>query len=225
MIKDFLSLVFPEYCFGCKNTLVLGEQYICTDCKINLPKSDFHKEKDNAMARKFWGKVPLTDCLAYVHFSKKGIVQNLLFSLKYEGAKEIGQVMGEEYGRYLQSENYISSFDRIIPVPLHPAKQMKRGYNQAAEFATGLGKGLEMEVHSNAMRRIVHTATQTRKSRFERWKNAEKIFEVTEENTVKNQKILLVDDVVTTGSTLEACVATLYEYGAVEVSVGAIAVA
>ena len=225
MIHDFISLVFPEYCYGCEAALVKGENYICTSCLVNLPKTNFHTIADNDLARKFWGKFPIKDALAFLYFSKKGIVQNMLFSLKYEGAKEVGENLGLEYGLFLQKEKFILNSDLVIPIPLHPNKEKTRGYNQAAVFGEALATKLNLNYNDTIVKRTTETETQTRKGRFDRWKNVEKIFSISDTEAIKGKKIVLVDDVVTTGSTIEACANQLLQEGAAEISVAAIAVA
>jgi ComF family protein len=225
MINDFVSLVFPEYCYGCEGALVGSEKHLCISCIANLPKTNFHKDRDNILAHKFWGKIPVNETLAFLYFSKKGIVQNLLFSLKYEGAKSLGERLGIEYAQYLKNENYNTHFDYVLPVPLHEKKLKVRGYNQAGVFANSFADEMQIPYSEAIIKRNIATETQTRKGRLERWKNVDSIFEVTEKELVKNKKILIMDDVITTGSTIEACASVLLNEGAAEISVGAIAIA
>jgi ComF family protein len=225
MIKDFISLVFPEYCFGCETSLVGSEKHLCISCLANLPKTDFHRQKENLLAKKFWGKIPINNAFAFLYFSKKGIVQNMLFSLKYEGAKELGSKLGLEYAQYLKRESFIPQADLVLSVPLHQKKLKKRGYNQAGVFASAFAEELSINYSEEIIKRKKETETQTKKGRLDRWKNVDNIFEIINTEAVKGKKILIMDDVVTTGSTIEACGAALLEAGAAEISIGAIAVA
>lgn len=225
MINDFVSLVFPEYCYGCEAALVRSEKYLCVSCIATLPKTDFHKQRDNILSRKFWGKIPIKDTLAFLYFSKKGVVQNMLFHLKYEGAKEIGEKLGVEYGKYLKKEQFMPTIDLVLPIPLHPNKLKTRGYNQAEVFGKAFANELNLNFDEKVVSRAKETETQTKKGRLDRWKNVDNIFEITDTELIKNKKILIVDDVITTGSTIEACASALLEAGVAEISVGAIAIA
>ncbi|QCR25144.1 competence protein [Pontibacter sp. SGAir0037] len=205
-----------------------GEQFICTDCSIQLPYTDVHihgATELNVLQKRFWGKVPVRFALAYLYFRPKGRVQRLLHKLKYKGKEELGEHLGIRYGSLLSDHHYSSQFDLILPVPLHKLKLRKRGYNQSDSFARGLSEGLKLPWSPKVLIRTTNTSTQTRKTRFDRWQNVEQVFRVKQPEQVKEKRILLVDDVMTTGATLEACVVALLEAGAKEVSVATIAAA
>lgn len=162
--------------------------------------------------------------LAYLKFVKGGKVQNLIHHLKYENCPEIGTILGRWYGRELSQDGFADRFDLIVPVPLHDNKIKKRGYNQSESFAVGLGEGLDTRTHSMLLKRIRNTPTQTRKSRLQRWRNVEGAFQAAE-RLPNDQRVLIVDDIVTTGATLEACAFALAAGGCANVSVAAIATA
>lgn len=204
LFNDFISLFFPKYCLACANSLVKGEELICTTCWSDLPKTDFHKEEDNELKTRFFGKTPLENAYAHFRFSKSGKVQKLLHQLKYENKPEIGVLLGKRYGAII-SNTLSQPFDLIIPVPLHKSRLRKRGYNQSDAFAEGLSEALDTPWISNGIVRKVKSETQTRKTRTERWENVANIFELNVPEQVVGKRILLVDDVVTTGATLEAC--------------------
>lgn len=228
VFDDLLSLLFPQICYACDEALVRGEKYICTDCRVKLPYTDYHvygATEDNPLQRRFWGKVPVRFAFSYLHFRAKGRVQHLLYKLKYKGAQELGEYLGRHYGSLLFECHYASQFDLIVPVPLHKLKLRKRGYNQSDTFAKGLAESMQLSWKANILERKVNTSTQTRKSRLDRWQNVEQVFQVRQPDQVLGKRILLVDDVLTTGATLEACAVELLNAGAAEVSIVTIAAA
>ncbi|QDA60094.1 ComF family protein [Hymenobacter jejuensis] len=222
---DFVSLIFPRVCLACEEALRRGEQHICTNCRVELPYTGYHTlaPAQNPLARRFWGKVPLRYTLSYLKFLRRGRVQHLLHQLKYKGQQEVGQVLGQWYGAELAAQGFAAEFDLIVPVPLHPRKLAQRGYNQADSFAEGLASALSAPWSAHALRRTAHTKSQTQKNRVERWQNVANVFEVTESSAIAGKRILVVDDVLTTGATLEACAAVLLAAGAQEVSIATIA--
>jgi ComF family protein len=226
-LTDFVALFFPQACLACQDTLVAGEQYLCTTCRAELPYTNYHllPAAQNPLSRRFWGKLPVMHVLSYLHFLRHGHVQHLLHQLKYQGQQEVGKALGQLYGAELAEASLGSEFDLIVPVPLHRRKLAHRGYNQADAFAAGLAAALPCPWSAAALRRTEHTASQTRKSRTERWQNVATVFEVANIQEVAGRRILLVDDVLTTGATLEACGAALLAAGARQVSIATIACA
>ena len=228
MLHDLLSLLFPEVCYACDGVLARGEKFICTGCNVKLPYTDFHEHgatELNTLQRRFWGKVPVRFAFSYLHFRSKGRVQRLLHRLKYRGAQELGEHLGIRYGSLLSERQYQTEFDLVLPVPLHRNKLRKRGYNQSDTFAKGLAAAMQLPWSNNTLARITNTETQTRKNRLARWQNVEEVFRVTKPEEVKGKRVLLVDDVLTTGATLEACAVVLLAAGCAEVSVVTIAAA
>ena len=202
-----------------------GEKVICTLCLFHLPKTYFHHDDDNPLTKVFWGRVNLEGVAAYVYFQKGGTVQHLLHQLKYKGQKEIGVQIGKLYGVELKTAEVFRDAELIIPVPLHPRKLRKRGYNQSGMFAEGLASVMQARLETRALYRKVYSQTQTRKARYNRWENVENIFAVRNPERIRGKHILLVDDVITTGATSEACAQALLEVPGVRVSVAAIAYA
>ena len=222
---DFLSLFFPEVCAACGTSLVKQEVEICLECEVDLPYTNFHLIPDNTVARQFWGRVPLKSCSALLFFTKGTKVQNLLHQFKYNNRPEIGVKLGEMYGRILLgTEGYVSP-DVILPVPLHPKKMRKRGYNQSDYFAQGLANTLKVPVLKSGLQRAENTSSQTKKNRFSRYENMKDMFFVPEIDTLKGKHILLVDDIITTGATLEACSVPLLEVSGTTLSIAGIAFA
>ncbi|WP_460582580.1 ComF family protein [Hymenobacter arcticus] len=229
LLADLAALFFPRPCLACRAPLVAGEAHLCTSCRAELPYTDYHllPPADNPLARRFWGKLPVQQVLSYLRFVRHGRVQQLLHQLKYQGQSQVGTALGQLYGAELLAAglgfDLDLDFDLIVPVPLHRRKLARRGYNQAEAFATGLAAALPCPSAAHALRRTEHTASQTRKGRAERWQNVATVFEVADPVAVAGRHILLVDDVLTTGATLEACGAALLAAGARAISIATIA--
>lgn len=224
--NDFLSLWYPNVCAACKGNLVSGEATLCTLCNLNLPRTGFHKLPGNMTEKLFWGKIDFERATSFLFFHKLGITQQLIHLLKYKNRTDIGEWLGREMGKELKEAYPFNRADMIIPVPLHHAKQRKRGYNQSDFIADGLSEVLNIPVDKTALVRLRMNETQTRKSRLERWKNVDELFECIKPKALQGKRILLVDDVLTTGATLEACAQSIYEdCGAVNINFVTAAVA
>ncbi len=223
MLNDFLSLIFPKVCYACGKSLFKQEDCICTHCLYHLPKTNFHLYADNPVIKLFWGRTNIHSASSLYSFSKGSKVQHLIHQLKYRGKKEIGISLGKHYGNELKRAPLFSSANVVIPVPLHSRKLKKRGYNQSETFAQGISESMKAELPAGVLIRTISSETQTRKSRFARWKNVEEIFKISFPEKIMGKHILLVDDVVTTGSTLEACANKILEIPDTKVSVATIA--
>jgi ComF family protein len=224
-VSDLLNLFFPNYCQSCGNALVGQEVVICFHCLFNLPKTGFHLHQENPISRLFWGRVNLQSAASFLFFSKGGNVQHLLHSLKYKGHHETGVFLGELYGKELAESNSYNTAEIILPVPMHPLKKRIRGYNQTEKIASGLSKSLDIPCLTENLIKVVHTESQTTKTRYERWQNVKNAFHVNEPGEIEGKHILLVDDVLTTGATIEACAAKLLEVPDTRVSVVTLAYA
>lgn len=225
ILQDFLSLFFPHYCLGCHGALLKGEELICTTCMLEMPQTNFHLDRENTLFKRLSVRIPLRHGIALFRFTKNGRVQGVLHALKYKNQPEAGITLGKLYGEKLAAAGLLHAFDLIIPIPLHRARRRKRGYNQSAKFAEGLSEKLGIPFSDAAVLRKIKTDTQTRKSKLNRWENVKEVFEVSDPALVRNRRVLLVDDVVTTGATVEACGQVLLEAGCRELSVACIAVA
>lgn len=223
-LYDFFCLFFPDLCIVCNSHLVSQEELICTKCLFNLPKTNYHKHIDNPVSQLFWGRTKVEYATAYFTFTKGSKYQEMMHKFKYHGNKEIGLVLGRYLGNQLRNSVF-NEIDVIIPVPLHKSKLKKRGYNQSEWIALGISEAMCKPIDVKSFIRSVATETQTRKSRFERWKNVESIFKITNGDVLDGKHILLVDDVVTTGSTLEACANALLNLNGTKISIAALAVA
>jgi ComF family protein len=223
-IEDFFSLFFPVLCAACGKSLFKNEIIICTDCIYHLPYTNFHLEKDNRVARQLWGRIPFAGSTSFLYFHKGSRVQNLMHQLKYNNKPDIGIKLGEMYGQVLQHSEYKSA-NIIVPVPLHPQRLKLRGYNQSDFFAQGLSNIMGIPLDATLLKRGISTGTQTKRSRFSRYENMKDVFVVTDPNAVSGKHILLVDDVITTGATVEACGIKLLEIPDTTLSIVTIAFA
>lgn len=223
VLEDFVSLFYPRYCRGCYNSLVKGEDLLCTQCLLEMPKSYYHLQRDNPFFLKFRGRLPVAHVMTLYKFVKESRVQHVLHALKYKQQPELGEMLGKVYGHDLLEADFKNCFDLIVPVPLHASRRRIRGYNQSEEFGKGLSQMLEVPCDDSYMQRKARTETQTDKTKLTRWENVENIFHVLNTKPIAEKRILLVDDVVTTGATLEACGRALLGAGCRELSIACIA--
>ena len=222
--ESLAELFYPHLCLTCTGKLFAAEKYVCMPCWSDLPRTNFHLDPENKMARLFWGRVRIESATAWFYFRKGSHFQQLIHHLKYKGLKDLGFDMGTKFGQEISASSF-SGADWVIPIPLHRKKEKTRGYNQSLWVAMGLSAALKIPCSGDILIRASHTDTQTRKNRFERWQNVEGIFEVVKNHDITGKHILLVDDVVTTGSTLEAAATTLLSAGVSKVSLAALAIA
>lgn len=223
IFKDFISLFYPRYCFACDQGLAKGEETICSACMLELPRTHYHTDRSNALFNRLQGRIPLKFAVAFFLFRKRGKVQRLLHQLKYNNHPEIGQILGTVYGEDLRQYYFDQQIDAIIPVPLHVTRKRTRGYNQSAEFGKGLSVSLNKPCLEDVLVRITKTETQTKKTKLKRWQNVKEVFHVAKADKLQQQNVLLVDDVITTGATIEACALMLLEAGCKSVSIASIA--
>jgi ComF family protein len=223
LLADFVALFFPNYCFGCRDGLVHGEEILCTACIGELPRLDYYTSDDNPITNRFVGRLPLKHGWALLKFQKSGIVQNLLHELKYNNHPEIGIKLGKILAANALQYGLGAEFDLLIPVPLHKSRLRARGYNQSGMIAKGISEVLTIPYDDSCMIRLAATKTQTKKSKVDRWENVNEVFQVSKPDKILDKRILLVDDVITTGSTLEACARRLFDAGASELSIACIA--
>jgi ComF family protein len=221
IVSDFTDLLFPTLCLGCRQSLGANETILCTGCRINLPETGQHKEPyDQNLLNKFAGKVPVQFLSSYLYFTKGGIVQKLIHSFKYKGQKEAAKELAGWYGQRLKFESkQLQQIDVILGVPLHKSRLHQRGYNQADWIAEGLGESLDIPVKTDVLIRKRFKESQTHKNRLERWENVKTVFAVVDSEAVQNKNVVVVDDVLTTGSTIEACAIELLKAGCKSVSV------
>lgn len=225
MLKSIIDLFFPPVCSGCHSLLLSNENIICTVCRHNLPLTNHHLNPENEAFNKFYGRIPVEYASAMLYFHKKGIVQELIHNLKYKGQEEIGTALGIWHVDDLKNLPILQSVNEIIPVPLHKKKYKERGYNQVTLFGEALSKGLNINYNPNLLIRNIYSKTQSKKTFLNRSDGIETIFDVTFTEKDHNKHFLLIDDVITTGSTLEACSRALLKIPGVKISVVCMAMA
>lgn len=225
-VDDLTHLIFPSSCLVCENELAKTEKNICSFCENNLSKSNFHLFTEaSPLDKLFWGRVQLKATYTHLLFEKSKGSQNILFSLKYKNNPGLGVYFGKQIGEDMQKMERFSDIDALIPVPLHYKKEFIRGYNQSEVIAQGISQAMNIPVDVTSVVRNTHTETQTKKSRFQRWDNVSKVFDI--KSNLKGYKhIVLVDDVITTGSTMEALIQSIRkEFPQLEISVVTLAIA
>ncbi|MDR3235542.1 MAG: ComF family protein [Prevotellaceae bacterium] len=223
LIQHFVGLLFPNLCEVCGSSLHSRERVLCVSCIYHLPRTHYWEEAGNPVEQLFWGKLYIEHACALFFFEKGSRYRKMLHKLKYNGKKEIGFELGRRLGMELKEALLYQSIDVIVPVPLHPKKQRKRGYNQSEQIARGIANVTGWAVDANGMIRRTFTTSQTNKTRLDRWKNVAEVFSVNHAETLAGKHILLVDDVITTGSTIEACACHLLDIDGCKVSVAALA--
>lgn len=224
-ILDLNHLLFPKYCVACMHPLLKTESCFCLVCTSKMPLTNYINNPDNnPVIKLFWGKAKVFYGFSMFHFNKNGPLQMAIHKLKYHKKAEIGYKLGTLLGRDIKQQFTNSEFDLIVPVPLHPKKLIVRGYNQSALIAQGLGDELGIAFSENAVIKATHNTSQTLKNRFERWENTKNVFALgNQSSNYQNKSILLVDDVITTGATLEACANLLLKNNVAKVSIATVA--
>ena len=223
ILKDVFAIFFPEVCLGCNEHLGSHESIICLTCRHDLPLTNFSFEEHNLIEKSFYGRIPLENATSLFYFFKKSNVQRLIHELKYNNQQQVGTFIGDWLGEQLVDSERFKTIDCIVPVPLHPKKFKKRGYNQVTTFGESLAKKLAIPYCSTILVRVSSTKTQTKKLRFERWKNVQELFHLNNNAALENKHILLIDDVITTGATLEACYEALSHTKNLKISIACMA--
>ena len=223
VVEELTHFFYPNCCVICKNKLHHKEMGVCLQCIYKLPKTNNFKEPNNIGEVLLAGRFPFERVASLAFFTKEGALQTLIHELKYNNKPYIGNLLGSIFGDDLLGSSFIESIDVIVPVPLHPKKKIIRGYNQAEAFAQGISKGTSIPVSVNDLVRVINNPTQTKRTKTQRWENVKGIFEVKEAEVFQNKHVLLVDDVITTGSTLEACANALLECRDIKISIATIA--
>ncbi|HTN20102.1 MAG TPA: hypothetical protein VL125_06485 [Pelobium sp.] len=211
-ISDFGALLFPEICQACGTSLSQQEDHFCNTCIHQFPYTNFHLDAENRLAKQFWGRAIISSATAFLYFNKGGQVQNIMHQLKYNNQPQVGVAVGNLYAQQLKEiERYLQA-QAIIPVPLHPHKMEKRSYNQSEQFALGLSEVLDIPVYTDILTRTAERESQAKQNRSNRFDNMQKVFSASA-NGINLENVLLVDDTITTGATLEACAIALQEIG------------
>ncbi len=226
-IADGLShLFYPRLCEGCNKPLLQEEEVLCLNCNIyNLPRTAYHHIHDNQTFMRFAGRVNIEKATTLAYFTNEGLLQHLLHKLKYDGKKEIGAFLGKTLAYDLQQVKWSEKIDLIVPVPLHPKKEAIRGFNQAEIIADGMQEVLNIPVITDVLHRTRYTESQTKKNREERLLNMQDAFNIKHHEKIIGKHLLLIDDVLTTGATLEACAIALSQITNTHISIATIGIA
>jgi ComF family protein len=204
-LHPLLHLFLPHHCAGCDSDIISRQQVLCMHCIDRLPLTNFHMHANNPVEKIFWGRIAVTCAASYLYFSKDSLLQRIVHHLKYKGNKELGLFIGRKMGEALLQTNRFNDIDVIVPLPLFAARERKRGYNQALVLCHGMAEIFNRPVLHQVISRRSLSETQTHKNRIERWQNMQGKFGLQQPGAIAGKHILLVDDVITTGATLEAC--------------------
>ena len=203
--NNFTHLFFPHICEGCGTDVLNNDSILCAACNTQLPETEFIRDEGNPVEKKFYGQLNIEAAGAAYYFTKDSLLQHLIKQLKYHGNKDVGYYLGRHLGKYLMQSPRFASVDALVPLPLNARKEKKRGYNQAAVIAEGIASIWPRPVLKTSMERLVFTETQTHKDRISRWQSMRDVFAVKDSRALENKNILLIDDIITTGATLESC--------------------
>ena len=225
IIFDTLHLFYPHTCTGCGSDLLNDDQLLCLQCINNLPHTNFAQHANNPIEKIFWGRIPLVAAHSEFYFAKETLIQRLIHQLKYKGNQDIGYFLGGLMAKSLLNSNRFKNIDYLVPLPLYPEKERKRGFNQAAVICNGLSASMHIPVMIGNVIRQRYTETQTKKHRRERWENVADSFLVKDPAILCNKNFLLVDDVITTGATLEACGHSIVQTANVQLSLATLSMA
>lgn len=225
MLKSILNLFFPPVCSGCKAFLLSNENIICTICRHEAPLTNHHLYTENEAFKKFYGRIPVEHASALLYFHKKGIVQEMIHGLKYRGQEEVGTFLGEWYAEDLKKLEIVQSVDAIIPVPLHKKRLRNRGYNQVTNFGLALSENLKIPYKASLLKRNIYSKTQSKKNLLGRTEGIDSVFDVSFSEKDHNKHFLLIDDVITTGATLEVCSKALLKIPGARISIVCMAMA
>jgi ComF family protein len=223
ILRSVDHLFFPQVCAGCGSDLVNAKEQLCLACEHALPLTHFELHANNPVEKIFWGRIPVTAAASFLYFTKGSLLQYLLHQLKYRGNKEVGYDLGKRMGKAFFQSNRFRDIDALVALPLYASRERKRGYNQAALICDGFSAATKIPFLNYAVKRISATETQTHKNRIERWLNMEGRFEVPDTTALENKRILLVDDVITTGATLEACGQELLKVPGLQLNIASLA--
>ena len=224
-MKNLLNLFFPKVCVACNNVLSDNELVLCTSCRHHLPVTNFHFNDAEDVKKVLYGRVKLENASALFHFSKKGIVQQILHNLKYRGHEDIGAFFGEWFGAELATLETYKNIDVVVPVPLYKSKLRKRGYNQVTKFGRAIAHALNADYNDTVLIKTKSTKTQVFKGRLKRWNDDGALFDISENKSLAGKHILLVDDIITTGATVEACATVLLKIDNIKLSLATMAIA
>ena len=225
MLKSIINLFFPKVCYACHNLLNDNEDTICMNCRHDLPITNFHFDNNDSVTKVLYGRAKIENGTALFRFEKKGNVQRLIHNLKYKDHEHIGFILGNWLGGELKTLESYKNIDVVIPVPLHKNKLKKRGYNQVALFGQQVAEALNADYLDDVLVKVTNTKSQVNKKRLARWTNSDELFTLKNIEAIDNKHILVVDDIITTGATLEACISILNQAKNIKISIATMAIA
>ena len=225
MFQNVINLFFPKVCLACNYILTDNEEYICTSCRHDLPVTNFHFDDSEEVKKVLFGRVKVEHATSMLRFQKKGMVQQLIHNLKYKGHQEVGEFLGSWLGEELKTLEAYKQIDTVIPVPLHKKKLRKRGYNQVEQFGKQIAHSLSVDYLDSVLIKITNTNSQVKKSRLARWNSTDEVFSCQNLDKIHGKHILLVDDLITTGATVEACANQLLKARNIKISLATMAIA
>lgn len=217
------ALLYPDLCLSCNRWLVEGETDLCLACFSDLPRTHWKPDLENPAAKTFWARVPVSFAYSWLHFFHESRTRILLHQMKYRGNQNLAVSLGKLCAADLRGQAVLDGFHALLPVPLHPKKLKSRGYNQSEKFATGIADVLQLPCLNNVLCRQTNSSTQTRKGRADRWENMSGIFSVQSPDQLRGKNVILIDDVITTGATAEACMIELLKAGAGKIAIVSLA--
>lgn len=221
-LDSLAHFIFPHHCNGCGTDVLSNDQLLCAKCLYELPETNFANIYNNVIERNFYGRLQIEQATASFYFTKESLMQHLVHQLKYKGNQAIGVYLGKMLGKQLLQSNKYNAVDVIVPLPLNAKREFKRGYNQAAVICKGITEVFSKPINTTAVARKIFTETQTHHTRIERWQNMDGVFTVINKSAIEGKHILLVDDIITTGATIEACGKVILDAGATCLSVAAV---
>lgn len=221
--KDFSHLLFPHNCEGCGTDILQNKQLLCAECLHRLPETNFAALVGNPIEKMFYGRLNIANATANYYFTKESLIQHLIHQLKYKGNKEVGDYLGRLIGYQLKNGIRFDDVDALVPLPLNAKREFKRGYNQAAAICNGIAEIINKPIIYDAVVRTTFTETQTQQDRVHRWQNMDGVFAINNEKKLEGKHILLVDDIITTGATLEACGQTILNIANTKLSIATVA--
>ena len=224
LVENFVSLLYPKLCVICGEPLIENEAFFCLSCFLKLPRTHYHLIPENQAIERLAGKVSLEKASSYLYYNKGGVAQKVIAEIKYKGNRKLGEWIGRYLAKDMMSSGFFQGIDYLVPVPLHRSKEKKRGFNQAEKIAEGIAQVTNIPLEISTVFRAKANTTQTQKGVFERWKNTQHLFQMNNPELFKEKHILLIDDVLTTGSTLESLAQRLLESEGVKISVLTLAI-
>ena len=225
LFANLTSLLYPQLCVICKEPLVENENFFCFACSLILPKTNYHLIPENQSIDRLAGKVSLQKASSYFYYNKEGVAQKLIAEIKYKGNQNLGEWIGAYIAKDMISSDFFQDIDYLVPVPLHKSKEKRRGFNQAEKIAGGIAQVTKIPLETGNVFREKSNTSQTKKGLFDRWKNTRNIFQMKNTDLFNEKHILIIDDVLTTGSTIEALAQSLLKSSEIKISILTLAIA